>query len=127
MSQLSTSTFSSGNFGTGGGVFLAPVPISLGVINHDVTFLPDPGTKVIPDTMEDLVIFLLGFMIGPHPQAPKLPIPVVGDTGVAGDPDFDDPCFAELKPALSPNFPGFSGVDATDVEKRGVGTCESGH
>ena len=46
---------------------------------------------------------------------------------MAGDPDFDGPCFAELEPALSPNFPGFSSVDATDVEKRGVGTCESGH
>ena len=75
-------------------------------------------------TMEDLVIFLLGFTIGPYPQVPELIIPVIGDTG-AGDPDFNGPCCAELEPALRLNFPGFSGVDATDVEKRGVGTCES--
>ena len=74
--------------------------------------------------MEDLVILLLGLIVGPHPRAPELLIPAIGGTG-AGDPSFDGTCRAGLEPALSPNFPGFGGVEATDVERRGVGTCES--
>ena len=95
-----------------------------GVIDREFTPDPDADVKVVSVNVDGLVILLLEFTIGPHPRAPELPIPARGRMG-AGDPGFDSTCLRELQPVLSPNFLGFVSIDAIDVERRGVGMCES--
>jgi hypothetical protein len=97
-------------------MLFAPV-LTSGVIDLEgTTFALDAGVETLA---------ALGCAIGPHPlRAPELVATGVG----AGEAGFGATRHAEPEPALDPNLLGFGGagtVDATYVDKRGVGTRES--
>jgi len=97
-------------------MFFAPA-LTSGVIDLEgTTFALDAGVETL--------IGLEG-AIGPHPL--RAPEPVAAGVG-AGEAGFGGTRHAEPEPALDPNLLRFDGagtVDATYVDKRGVGTRES--